>query len=215
MPAQGGATLRESLTKVHVITDSGPGADPVAQVCAFLAAATPELTVQFRPADAWPDREVYHQALAIVALARPRRVKVLINDRVHIALAVDADGAHVGALDLPVTAAREILGPQRILGATARDPQSAQAAIAEGADYVGAGPCYASMSKTGLPEPIGPEGIARISPHAKVIAIGGITISRVPDVMRAGAHGVAVIGAVSAVPDPAAAVSALLKAVRG
>jgi thiamine-phosphate pyrophosphorylase len=210
MPAQGGAAL---LGRVHVITDSGPGRDPVAQVRALLPAASPAVTIQFRPADEWPDRQVYQQALEVIALARPRGVAVLINDRIDIALAVDADGGHVGALDLPVAVARRLLGPQRILGATARDATAARAAIADGADYVGAGPCYASTSKLGLPEPIGLQGIAGITPHAKVIAIGGITIGRVPDVMAAGAHGVAVIGAVSTAPDPAAALAALLEAV--
>jgi thiamine-phosphate pyrophosphorylase len=137
-------------------------------------------------------------------------VKVLINDRVDIAVAVDADGAHVGADDLPVPAARRLLGPERILGATARTPAAAHVAMSEGADYVGAGPCYVSSSKQGLPEPLGPQGVAAIAPWARVIAIGGITHDRVPDLLSAGAYGVAVIAAVADAKDPLAALARLL-----
>lgn len=210
MPAQGGAAL---LGRLHLITDSRPGRDPVTQVKALLPVVTPAVTVQFRPADDWTDRQVFHQAVELIRLLRPRGIKLLINDRVDVAVAADADGAHVGADDLPVPAARRLLGATRILGTTARDAASARSAIAEGADYVGSGPCYATSTKDGLPEPIGPQGIAVITPHAKVIAVGGITISRVPNVLAAGAYGIAVIGAVSDAPDPAAALAALLEAV--
>ncbi len=210
MPAQGGAEL---LGRIHLITDSRPGFDPVAQVKSLLPAMTPQVTVQLRPDDAWPDRLVYQQAIQVIELLHPLGVKVLINDRLDIALAANADGAHVGADDLPVAAARKLLGPQRILGATGRDAAMAKAAVADGADYVGVGPCYASSSKLGLPDPLGVQGLATVTPHAKVIAIGGITLSRVPTVMAAGAYGVAVIAAVSEAPDPVAALTDLLTAV--
>jgi thiamine-phosphate pyrophosphorylase len=210
MPAQGGGAL---LGRVHLITDSSPGADPVDQVRAVLKVATPLLTVQFRPADDWTDRQVFRQAVEIIALARPLGVRVLINDRVDIALAADADGAHVGADDLPVAAARRILGGTRILGATARDALGTRAAVGDGADYVGVGPCYVTSTKPGLPEPLGPQGVQRAAPYASVIAVGGVTVEKVPELLAAGAHGVAVIGAVAGAPDPAAALARLLEAV--
>ncbi|HEX6687000.1 MAG TPA: thiamine phosphate synthase [Candidatus Limnocylindrales bacterium] len=202
------------LGRVHLITDSGPGSDPVEQVRTLLPVATPDLVVQFRPAGQWCDRVVFEAATEIVELCRTRSVKVLINDRVHIAVAVDADGAHVGADDLPVPAARRLLGPERILGATARTPAVAHAAMAEGADYVGVGPCYPSFTKRGLPQPLGPQGVAAIAPYARVIAIGGVTHERVAALLDAGAHGVAVIGAVRDAPCPATALANLLDLVQ-
>lgn len=198
------------LGRVHLITDSRPGGDPVAQVGQLLRVATPDLVVQYRPAGEWTDRYVYGTALKIVALCRTKGVRVLINDRIDIAVAVDADGAHVGADDLPVSAARRLLGPSRILGATARDPARAREAVAEGADYVGAGPCFATTTKNGLPEPIGPGGVAAIAPFARVVAIGGVTHERVPALLEAGAHGVAVVAAVAQAPDPPASLARFL-----
>ncbi len=202
------------LGRVHLITDSRPGRDPVEQVRSLLPVATADLVVQFRPDGAWSDRTVFEAATAFVELCRTKSVKVLINDRVDIAVAVDADGAHVGADDLPVPAARRLLGSERILGATARTPAAAHIAMSQGADYVGVGPCYPSSSKQGLPEPLGPLGVAAIVPVARVIAIGGVTHARVPDLLSAGAHGVAVIAAVADAPDPARALACLLDLVR-
>lgn len=202
------------LGRVHLITDSRPGRDPVEQVRTLLPVATSDLVVQFRPDDTWTDRVVFEVATEIVELCRTKSVKVLINDRVDIAVAVDADGAHVGADDLPVPAARRLLGPERILGATARTPSAARTAMSEGADYVGVGPCYLSSSKQGLPQPLGPQGVAAITPWARVIAIGGVTHGRVPDLLSAGAHGVAVIAAVADAADPAMALASFLDLVR-
>ncbi|HZM81370.1 MAG TPA: thiamine phosphate synthase [Candidatus Limnocylindrales bacterium] len=202
------------LGRIHLITDSRPGRDPVEQVRTLLPVATPDLVVQFRPHDSWTDRAAFEAATAIVELCRTKCVKVLINDRVDIAVAVDADGAHVGADDLPVPATRRLLGPERILGATARTPAAARLAMSQGADYVGVGPCYFSSTKHGLPEPLGPQGVAAIAPWARVIAIGGVTHERVPDLLNAGAHGVAVIAAVADAADPMRALASLLELVR-
>ena len=139
------------LGRVHLITDSRPGADPVRQVRSVLSAATGELVIQFRPADDWPDRLVYYQALEILAMTSDLGVPVLVNDRVDIALAAEASGAHVGAQDLPVAVARRLLGPVAVLGATARDAPTARQAMLDGATYVGVGPCFQSSTKDGLP----------------------------------------------------------------
>jgi thiamine-phosphate pyrophosphorylase len=141
---------------------------------------------------------------------------VLVNDRLHVALATGAAGGHVGADDLPVPAARRLLGPAAVLGATSRLPATALRAVGDGADYLGVGPCYATSTKDGLPVSIGPEGlraVARQVAGTPIIAIGGITAARVPELLAAGAHGVAVIGAVSDAADPARAVADLLAAV--
>ncbi len=201
------------LGRVHLITDSRPGAEPVRQVRSLLAVATQDLVIQFRPADDWPDRLVYQQALEILAMTSDSGVLLLVNDRVDIALAAGAGGAHVGARDLPVAVVRRLLGPEAVVGATARDPAAARQAMLDGATYVGVGPCFQTSTKDGLPAPLGVAGLARVTPAAQVIAIGGVTLERVPALLEAGAHGVAVVAAVADAPDPCQALAHLLQAV--
>jgi thiamine-phosphate pyrophosphorylase len=100
-----------------------------------------------------------------------------------------------------------------MLGATARDAPTAKQAMLDGASYVGVGPCFHSSTKDGLPAPLGTSGLAQVTPFAPVIAIGGITLERVPSILAAGAHGVAVVAAVADAPDPARALADLLDAV--
>jgi glycine oxidase len=199
------------IGRLHLITDSRPGRDVLAVVAAGLAAGVD--TVQVRVSDATTDREAVELATKVLDLCRERGVACLVNDRVHVALAIGADGAHVGADDLPVKAARRILGPRAILGATARDPETARKAVSDGASYLGVGPTYATSTKDGLPDPIGPAGVQAVAEAVSVpvIAIGGITAARVTELRKA--HGVAVVGAISDAHDPARAVAELRRAV--
>jgi thiamine-phosphate pyrophosphorylase len=199
------------IGRLHLITDTRPGRDVLAVVGAALAAGVD--TVQVRVADGATDREAYELAGRVLALCRPYGVTCLVNDRLHVALAVGADGGHVGADDLPVAAARRVLGPAAILGATARDPATARQAVADGASYLGVGPAYPTSTKDGLPAPIGPAGIQAVAStvDVPVIAIGGVTADRVATLLAAGAYGVAVVGAVNAAADPGAAAAALVR----
>ncbi len=202
-----------ALGRLHLVTDTRPGRDPIAVVTAALAAGAP--LVQVRVEDDVTDREAYALAGEILRLCRRHGATCLVNDRIDVALAVGADGVHVGADDLPVAVARRLLGPTAVVGATCRDPDSARAAVADGATYLGVGPAYATSTKDGLPPAIGPAGVAAVAaavPGTPVIAIGGVTVDRAPELRAAGAYGVAVVGAVSAAPDPAAATRALLDA---
>lgn len=199
----------DPLGRLHLITDR------VEVAAAALAAGVP--VVQVRVADQVTDREAYDLAGRICALCREHEATCLVNDRLDVALAVGADGAHVGADDLPVAAARRVLGPAAVLGATCRDPVSAKAAVADGASYLGVGPAYQTTTKAGLPPALGPAGVAAVAaavPEVPVIAIGGITADRVAPLRDAGAHGVAVVGAVNAAADPGAATEELLHALR-
>ena len=92
----------------------------------------------------------------------------LVNDRLHVALAAGADGGHVGADDLPVAAARRVLGPAAVLGATCRTAAEARAAAAAGATYLGVGPAFATSTKDGLPAPLGPAGVAAVAGRCRV-----------------------------------------------
>ncbi|MFJ8580248.1 thiamine phosphate synthase [Micromonospora sp. NPDC093277] len=203
-----------SLGRLHLITDTRPGCDPLAVLRAALPVARAELVVQVRVADDATDREAYDLAHRVVALCRPYGATCLVNDRLHVALAVDAAGGHVGAEDLPVPAARRVLGRAAVLGVTAREPLGAAEAVAAGASYLGVGPCHATATKAGLPDPIGPDGVRAVveAVDVPVIAIGGVTAARVPALRAAGAYGVAVVGALSQTADPARATAELLGA---
>lgn len=203
-----------SLGRLHLITDTRPGRDPLAVLRAALPVARAELVVQVRVEDDATDREAYELARQVVGLCRPYGATCLVNDRLHVALAVEAAGGHVGAEDLPVAAARRVLGAGAVLGATAREPGGAVAAVAAGASYLGVGPCHATTTKAGLPDPIGPAGVRAVAGavDVPVIAIGGVTAASVPALRAAGAYGVAVVGALSASPDPARTTAELIEA---
>ncbi|NJP33156.1 thiamine phosphate synthase [Micromonospora thermarum] len=203
-----------SLGRLHLITDTRPGRDPLAVVRAALPVARAELVVQVRVTDDATDREAYDLARRVVALCARHGATCLVNDRLHVALAVGAEGGHVGADDLPVGAARAVLGSAAVLGATARDPGTAAEAVAAGASYLGVGPYRPTTTKDGLPAAIGVAGVraVAVSVSVPVIAIGGVTAEDVPALRAAGAYGVAVVGALSEAADPARATAELLKA---
>lgn len=201
------------LGRLHVITDTRPGAEPVRVARAALAAGAPVL--QVRVADHHTDREAFDLTLTLVELCREYGATCLVNDRLHVALAVGADGGHVGAHDLPVHAARVVLGGAAVIGGTCRNPEAARALRRAGASYLGAGPAFATTTKDGLPDPIGPGAIGRIAAAVDipVIGIGGVTAATAGELIEAGAHGVAVVGAISLAPDPYAATRELLDVV--
>jgi len=203
-----------SLGRLHLVTDTRPGRDPLTVVRAALSVAGRDLVVQVRVEDSASDREAYELAVRTTELCAEAGATCLVNDRLHVALAVGAAGGHVGADDLPVTVARRVLGPAAVLGATVREPATAADAVTAGASYLGVGPCHATTTKEDLPPPIGPAGIRAVAEavDVPVIAIGGVTVERVPALLAAGAYGVAVVGAVSSAADPARAVAALLGA---
>ncbi|MCZ2807011.1 thiamine phosphate synthase [Modestobacter sp. VKM Ac-2983] len=203
--------MTRRLGRLHVLTDADGGPGALAVVAAAVAAGAPVVQVR---AKGCSDRVLHDFAHAVVELCRPAGTTVLVNDRVDVALAVGADGTHLGAGDLPLAAARRVAGPGHLLGGTARDPQQARQLVAEGADYLGVGPAFATTTKTGLPAPIGVAGVGAVATAVPVpvIAIGGVTAARVVELLAAGATGVAVVGAVTAAPDPGAATAELLRA---
>jgi len=162
--------------------------------------------IQLRDKEA-TTRELIEAGLALRDLTREREVAFIINDRVDVALAVDADGVHVGQDDMPATLARKLVGPDKIVGVSASTIEEALQAEADGADYVSASPVFATPTKPDAPPPTGLEGLRAIveAVHIPVVAIGGINEGNVEEVIRAGADGVAVISAVVGAPDIAAA----------
>ena len=137
---------------------------------------------------------------------------VTVDDRLDVALAAGAAGVHLGADDLPVAAARR-LAPGLLVGATCRSRADVERAAADGADYAGLGPVFASGSKAGLPDPLGVAAVGAAAGVLPLVAIGGVDASRAARVRAAGAHGVAVIGALWRHPDPVTAAKELVAAV--
>ncbi len=198
---------------LYVITEPLP--DRAAVEIATAAFAGGAGAVQFRRKDATA-RELFVTAQQLAALARAQGKVLIINDRVDLALAVRADGVHLGPDDLPVSAARRLLGPTAIIGASAGTVDEAIEAEAEGASYLGVGCIYGTASKADAGDPVGPKRIAEIRAAVRIplVAIGGVTPERVPEVIAAGADGVAVITAVTRAKNMRAAARDLVRAVR-
>ncbi|MFQ5655921.1 MAG: thiamine phosphate synthase [Candidatus Methylomirabilales bacterium] len=143
-------------------------------------------------------RSLYEEAFAMRDLCRRQGALFIVNDRLDLALAVEADGVHLGQEDLPPRLARPLLKPGMLLGISTHSVEEARAAQAAGADYIGFGPVFPTGTKT-QPDPVvGLEGIRRVRAAVQVpiLAIGGITLERAPEVIGAGADGVAVISAI-------------------
>jgi thiamine-phosphate pyrophosphorylase len=141
------------------------------------------------------------------------RPLVVVNDRVDVAGALAADGAHVGADDLPVRLTRRVIGPERLVGRTAHDVAEARAAVVDGADYLGIGPCYPSPTKTFVAH-APPEFLRTICDEISLptFAIGGITAERLDALVALGVKRVAVASAVTRAADPPRAARGLIDA---
>ncbi|MCK4648566.1 thiamine phosphate synthase [bacterium] len=142
--------------------------------------------------------DLCHLASSLKKAARKKKALFIVNDRVDIAKACDADGVHLGNKDLPINIARKLLGKKKIIGVTVRNLSQALRAQREGADYVSLGPIFFTKTKKDLPPPQGLKVITRIKGKIKIplLAIGGINRNNVAQVMRAGADGAAVASAV-------------------
>lgn len=197
--------------RLIVVTDPdcGAGRTVLDVVRAALRGGAPAIQLRMKNASA---REMTELARALLAETRAAGALLFVNDRVDVALAAGADGAHVGQDDLPVHAARAITPPGFLLGVSAETAELARAAEADGADYVGVGPVYPTGSKADAGDAVGAERIAEVAAAVRipVVGIGGITIDDAPAVLHAGAAGIAVISAVMRADDPEAATRALL-----
>lgn len=162
--------------------------------------------VQLREKDA-DTRAFVELARALKTMLAEAGVAFIVNDRVDIALAVDADGVHVGQSDMRVEDVRRLLGPDRIVGLSIDNIDQIRRGDAECADYLGVGPIYAQSTKVDAAPPLGVVGLraARALSTRPIIAIGGITPDNVAAVLEAGAQGLAVVSAIVAADDPEAA----------
>lgn len=205
----------KNIGVLHVITDTTLQSRFTHPQLAELAIQGGADTIQFRHKNG-TTRELVEIARQMQIVCAQHEVPLIVNDRADIALAVGASGTHFGQDDMPVAIGKRILSSETIIGASARTEEKILEAISEGADYIGFGPIYQTSSKPDAETPKGLERLRRMCEIAKcpVIAIGGITLQTTAAVIRAGAHGIAVISAVCAQPDPLAATKNLMQEIQ-
>ncbi len=167
-------------------------------------------------------RAMIEEARDLRGVLEPEGIPLLVNDRVDVALAAEADGVHIGQDDMPVPDARLLLGRSAIIGLSVKTVEQAKAAPLELLDYVAIGGVYGTTSKENTKAPIGIDGLRTIVGAIRarkadfpICAIAGINATNAADVIAAGADGVAVISALSLAPDPAKAAQDLRAAVDG
>ena len=166
--------------------------------------------VQLREKDC-STRDFIEQALAIKEFLKDQGVPLIINDRVDVAQAVEADGVHLGQTDMPLGLAKRILGDSMIIGISAESLHDAIEAERDGADYLGVSPIYATPTKKDTAPPLGLEGLRQIRKAVRLplVGIGGLKQENTAEVIRNGADGVAVVSAIVAADDPQTAADAL------
>lgn len=199
-----------SRLRLHVLTDREWSRGRSMLAVAEAAIAGGATVIQLRDKTA-STRLLVEEGLALRELTRKHGAILIVNDRIDVALAVDADGAHVGQDDMPGTLARQLLGPDRILGISAGNVDEAMTALAAGADYLGVGPIFATQGKADAGAPIGTQLLSDLSSRytTPLVAIGGINNANTKEVIAAGAAGVAVITAVVNAEDIVAAARSL------
>jgi len=210
MPASAAETRAGRLERLRGLYAIVGGADPVAQSRAAIAGGA--AVVQVRLKDR-PSGEILEIARRVIEVARGRAL-VLVNDRADLAALAGADGVHVGDEDLPPADARRVVGPDRLVGRTARTLEEARAAVAGGADHVGFGPVHATRTKALAvpPRGLGPLREVCGALGAPVVAIGGIDLAGIGAVAAAGAACAAVVDALFGAGDAEANARALAEA---
>jgi len=160
-------------------------------------------------------REFIEEALRLKAFLEPRGVALIINDRVDVALAVGADGVHLGQSDMPLAAARALAADCMAIGISAESIEDAVEAQAGGADYLGVSPIFATPTKTDTAPPLGLEGLKAIRRAVAIplVAIGGLNSSNAAAAIRSGADGIAVVSAIVSAEDPGQAARDLKRAI--
>jgi len=200
---------------LYFVTDHGlcggkPLADVVLQAIRGGAAC-----VQLREKEV-STRFFIEEALTIKDLLAPFGTPLIINDRLDVALAVGADGVHVGQDDMPYKIARRLMGPKAMIGLSVETWMDVERAEGLDVDYLGVSPVFATPTKTDTKEPWGLDGLARIRAFSRhpLVGIGGLNRGNAEAVVMAGADSVAVVSAICASPDPFAAAQELEAIIR-
>ena len=188
----------------YFITDPGLSAAGLKSDCEKAIACSVGI-IQYRNKEA-ASRTLYEEALVIKNICMGTSTRLIINDRIDIALAVDAHGVHIGQEDMPYQVARRLLGMDKIIGVTVHTLEEAKAAQVLGADYLGVSPIFTTATKLDAGEPCGVEGLKAIrnACDLPIVAIGGIDLSNIGLVIEAGADMACAISAVVTKPDVSA-----------
>jgi thiamine-phosphate pyrophosphorylase len=211
--SRGGQQRRQLLAQCHLYLVSSPVPGLEAVVAAALGAGV--RLVQYRAKDGEPidDSQRLQQCRQLRQLCASHGALFIVNDRIDLALAVEADGVHLGQGDLPPAVARQLLGPERLIGRSTQSIDQLRQAVADGCDYVGVGPVNATPTKPGR-EPVGLDYVRQAAAESPIpfFAIGGLECANIDAVLQAGGQRVAVVRAITAAADPVAATTALLQA---
>lgn len=206
--AAGKRSILRTLSGLYVILDPSVCPDRSLLDVVRVAATAGVKLFQYRNKAA-SMKTAYTEALPLRELAHELGALFVVNDRCDLALAVDADGVHLGQGDLPLNLARQEMGPDKLIGISTHSREQVVAATAGGPDYLGFGPIFTPGSKLDHDPVVGLQGLRTIRPLTAlpIFAIGGITADRAEEVIRAGADGVAVISAILKAPDISQAVT--------
>ena len=200
---------------LYFVTDRGLCGDKTLADVVLQAIRGGAACVQLREKEV-TTRFFVEEALRIKALLAPFKAPLIINDRLDVALAVEADGVHVGQEDMPYEIARKLMGPKAIIGLSVETWEDVQRAQGLDVDYLGVSPVFATPTKTDTKKPWGREGLARIRAFSRhpLVGIGGLNASNAEAVVMAGADSVAVVSAICAAPDPFTASRELTEIIR-
>lgn len=205
----------KQIGRLHVLTDTVLQSRFTHTELARLAIKGGADTIQFRQKSG-TTREMIEIVRQLKQLCMDNGATLVVNDRIDVAIAAEAEGVHLGQDDFPIPLARKLLGENRIIGGSAATLEDAQKCLAEGADYIGFGPVYPTTSKEDADPVTGikllKQAVEAIS--IPIIAIGGISPENTPEVMQTGARGIAVISAVCCQEDPEQATRELLQALQ-
>ncbi len=187
--------------RLYVITDASLSRGRSHSEAAALALEGGAGVIQLRDKEL-PAGRLIEEGRKIAALAREKEALFIVNDRLDVAMALRAEGVHLGQEDLPLSLARKVAGPEMIIGATVRSPEQARLAQEAGADYLGAGAVFPSTTKSSAPV-IGLDNLREIKKAVSipVVAIGGISMENISRVMEVGADGAAIVSAVVGAQD--------------
>lgn len=200
---------------LYLVTDRRLMSSKIVEESVALAIEGGASVVQLREKDC-TSREFYELAVRVKKITAPKKVPLIINDRIDICLAADADGVHLGQKDLPCREARRILGADKIIGVSAALPEEARQAQADGADYLGVGAVFPTGTKSDT-RPVTPEIIRGIRAAVTIpfVVIGGINAENIGKLYGLGINGAAVVSAVAAQKDVTAAARTMRKAAEG
>ena len=207
--------MNKDILKLYLVTDRPLSLGRDIEEIVREAVEGGATIVQLREKEC-PTGEFVTLARRLKALLAPLGVPLIINDRVDVALAADADGVHIGQSDMPYEDARRLLGYDKIIGLSVENFEDLERANALDVDYIGISPVYGTSTKSDTAEPFGLEGLQRavaLSVHPTV-AIGGMNAGTIGEVIAAGADGVAVVSAICSAPSPRKAAQELLNVIK-